>query len=410
MADKIHVLFLHSQSGYGADSAIHGDLMRHLDRDRYVVHLACAAGDGPGESPALKAFRKIPDVHIRPTHFAPGFRHRSRDEVLRQFRAAVSFPLEFVALQAYVLRKGIKLIHGTDRPRDAAYAVTLGKLTGAKSIVHVHVAWSNGYSAPATWGVRTASGVFSISRFVTGTIIATGTPAARVHTVLNGIDPSPWDPSIDGSGIRREFGIPAQAPLLASVSRLFANKGQRELLQAFARVLGEVPDAWLLVVGADAVEVHRGSFTAELKVLARELGVSERVVFTGSRSDVPRVMAACDVFTMPSWEEPFGLVFLEAMAMQRPVVSLNDGGTPEVVEHGRSGLLSAHGDIGTMTANIVSLLKDKALRDRMGAYGRARVLDYFTAARMARDAAVEYEAMLGGTPPSFARTRSGVTS
>jgi glycosyltransferase involved in cell wall biosynthesis len=231
-----------------------------------------------------------------------------------------------------------------------------------------------------------------------------------VHTVLNGIDLTDWDPAIDGSGIRHEFGVPAGAPLLASVSRLFLKKGQRELVQAFARVLREVPDAWLLVVGADAMEVHGGSFTAELKVLARELGVAERVVFTGGRSDVPRVMAACDVFTMPSWEEPFGLVFLEAMAMRKPVVSLNDGGTPEVVEHGRSGLLSPHADIGAMSANIVSLLKDKALRDRMGAYGRARVLDYFTAGRMARDAAIEYEAMLGGTPPSFVRARSGVTS
>jgi glycosyltransferase involved in cell wall biosynthesis len=398
MPEPINVLFLHSQSGYGADSAIHGHLMRFLDRSRFRVHLACAQGDGPGESPSLTKFREIPDVRIRPTHFAPGFRHRSAAAVLRQFRATVAFPFELVALHAYVRRHKIRIIHSTDRPRDAVYSVVLGKLTGARSIVHVHVAWSDWYSAPAKWGVRTADAVFSISRFVTGTVVATGTPRERVHTVLNGIDTSRWDPAIDGRPVRRELGVPERAPLLASVSRLFRNKGQEELLRAFARVRGEVPDAWLLVVGGDALDVHGGSFTAELRAVARELKIDDRVVFTGERADIPRIMAACDVFTMPSREEPFGLVFLEAMAMRRPVVSLNDGGTPEVVDHGGSGLLSPHGDIEALAANIVTLLRDEALRRRMGEHGRARVLEHFTAERMARDAAAAYQAILAGSP------------
>jgi glycosyltransferase involved in cell wall biosynthesis len=293
-----------------------------------------------------------------------------------------------------VKRKRVRIIHGSDRPRDAVYALSLARLTGARAVVHVHVAWSHGYSAPAKWGVRNADAVFSISRFVTDTIVATGTPRARVYTILNCVDPSAWGPHIDGSGVRRELAIPANAPVLASVSRLFGQKGHRELLRAFARVRTEVPDAWLLIVGADAPEVHGGSFTQELKVLARDLGAAERVVFTGNRSDIPQIMAACDVFTLPSFEEPFGLVFLEAMATQRPVVALNNGGTPEVVEHGRSGLLAPPGDVAALAANIIALLKDRSLRDRMGAYGRSRVLEYFNAQRMAREAGEGYQAIL----------------
>jgi glycosyltransferase involved in cell wall biosynthesis len=394
MGDKVHVLFLHSQNGFGADSSIHGHLMRYLDRDRFVVHLACSRGDGSGVPPALAKFQEIPDIRLRPTDFAPGFRHRTRETVLRGIRAAAAFPLDFVALVAYARRERIRVIHGTDRPRDAVYAVSLAKLIGAKSVVHVHVAWSNGYSAPAKWGVRSANAVFSISRFVTETLLATGSPRERVHTILNGIDPLGWDPQLEGRGIRLEFGIPANAPLLASVSRLFAQKGQRELLRALAQVRKRLPDVWLLIAGADALEVHGGSFTKDLKVLARELGVEDRVVFTGGRSDVPQIMAACDVFTLPSLEEPFGLVFLEAMAMQRPVVAVNDGGTPEVVEHGRSGLLSPPQDVEALARNIVTLLEDRELRTRMGAYGRSRVLEYFNARRMARDAGAAYEAML----------------
>jgi glycosyltransferase involved in cell wall biosynthesis len=396
MRHKINVLFLHSQDGFGADSAIHGHLMRYLDRDRFSVHVACSKGDGSGKPQALAKFEQIPDIHLRPTQFAPGFRQRNREAMLRQIRNAAAFPIDFAGLRSYVRKERIHVIHGTDRPRDAVYASALGKVTDAKSVVHVHVAWSVLYSAPARWGVRSADAVFSISRFVTATVVATGTPRERVHTVLNGVDPAGWDPRVDGSGIRREFGIPAEAPLLASVSRLFGQKGQRELFRALARVRSgsSAPDVWLLVVGADALQVHGSSFTAELKALAQELGISDRVVFTGERSDVAEIMAACSVFALASVEEPFGLVFLEAMAMQKPVIALNDGGTPEVVEHGRAGLLSAAGDIGAMASNILTLLGDAALRTRMGAYGRARVLDYFNAQRMARDAGKAYESIV----------------
>jgi len=242
--------------------------------------------------------------------------------------------------------------------------------------------------------VRSADAVFSISRFVAETVVATGTPRERVHTILNCVDPSRWDPNIDGSGVRREFGVPTNAPLLASVSRLFGQKGQRELLRALALVRKEVPEVRLLIVGEDDVHVHGSSFTDELKVLAKDLGVADRVVFTGGRSDIPQIMAACDVFSMPSFEEPFGLVFLEAMAMARPVVALNNGGTPEVVEHGRSGLLSAPFDVAALAGHLVGLLTDGELRARMGAYGRARVLAYFNPHRMARDAREAYEAIL----------------
>jgi glycosyltransferase involved in cell wall biosynthesis len=399
MRDPINVLFIHSQNGFGADSAIHAHLMRHLDRQRFRVHMACSRGADGREPTSLAKFREIPDIHLRPTHFAPGFRHRSRATIAREAGAALSFPIEFLRLREYVKGQRIDVIHGSDRPRDAVYAVGLGRLTGAKSVIHVHVAWSTGYSRPAKWGVRRADAVFSISRFVTTTIVATGTPRDRVHTILNGVDPSAWDPNADGGGIRREFGIPLAAPLLASVSRLFGEKGQRELLRALAGVREEVPDVWLLIVGEDAYHVHGGSFTTELRVLARELGVSDRVVFTGKRSDIPQIMAACDVYSMPSFEEPFGLVFLEAMIMGKPVIALDNGGTPEVVEHGRSGLLSPAGDVAILTRNIVTLLKNAELCARMGEYGRRRALEYFNVHRMAQDAGAAYEAILNGQRP-----------
>jgi glycosyltransferase involved in cell wall biosynthesis len=397
MADKIGVLFIVAQDEFGADSAVHADIIRSLDRDKFSVHVACTDGGGNGVPPSLAVMQKIPNISLRPTRFAPSLRKGGPAALLRSAR---SIARDFLGLKQYIESQGIRIVHSTERPRDVTYNIALSKLSGTRSVVHVHVKWSEEYGRLAKWGVRNADAVFSISRFVTRAIVGMGIPPARIHTVLNAIDPSKWDPSVDGNALRRELGIPRDALLLASVSRLFSWKGQRELVRAFALVREKVPNAELMIVGADYNMWDANSFTAELKALAQSLGVSKHIHFTGARSDIPNVMAACDVFTMPSFEEPFGLVFLEAMAMGKPVVAINNGGTPEVVEQGRGGLLSPPWDIPALAANIVQLLEDRALRERMGAYGRSRVLSYFNAQRMGQDAGAAYERILNGQPPA----------
>jgi glycosyltransferase involved in cell wall biosynthesis len=395
VTDKVGLLFLQSKESFGADAAIHAHLMRYLDRERFEVHVACTAGDGVTTPPSLEAFRSVPGLRVRPTHFAPSLHGGGAAALLGGLRGAPKFVQDFRDLRQYIRANRIRLIHGGDHPRDAIYGVALGRLTSAKSVVHVHVKWSNEYSLPARWAVRNSDAVFSISRYVTRTITSAGRPADDIHTVLNCVDTTRWDPDTDGSAVRREFDIAPDAQLLVSVSRLFSWKGQRELLRAFAAARVEFPKLKLLIVGGDEWQVHGGSFTEELKLLARDLGVGEHVVFTGPRADIPQIMAACDVFTLPSFEEPFGLVFLEAMAMKRPVIAIDNGGTPEVVEHGLAGLLSPPWDIPALTANLLTLLRDPALRTRMGAYGHRRVGQYFNAQRMAAEATAAYEKILG---------------
>jgi glycosyltransferase involved in cell wall biosynthesis len=392
MSEKIGVLFVHASDEFGADAAVHADLMRHLDRNQFDVHVACTAGDGRSEPKSLRILRQIPELQVRPTHFLP-VTSRGLSKLRELVPAAHAVPKDFWDLRRYVTTNRIRIIHSTDRPRSALYSVLLAKLTQAKAIVHVHVKWAAGYSLAARWSVQQADAVFSISEFVTRSVIEMGRAPGDIHTVLNAIDPALWDPATDGASLRRELGVPENVPLLASVSRLFKWKGQCELLQALALVRAEHPDTRLLIVGQD-LPGHGDSFTRELKQLAIQLKLSEHVIFTGGRSDVPRIMAACDVFTLPSFEEPFGLVFLEAMAMAKPVVAIDNGGTTEVVEHGRSGLLSPAWDVPALAANISQLLREPALRARMGEHGRERVLGYFNAKRMAADAARAYGAVL----------------
>lgn len=394
--DKTGVLFIQSQAGFGADALIHANIIRNLDRERFDVHVACTAGDGKVVPRSLQLLRELPDLSVRPTHMVPGLSGLTLPATLRSLFGDGNFLKDFRDLCRYVKTNRIRVLHSGDHPRDCLYATLLGRMTQAKSIVHVHVKWAEHYSPLARWAVQNCDAVIGISAYVSGTVVGLGRPAADVHTVLNGIDPTGWAPELDGASIRQELGVPLDAPLIASVSRLFSWKGQRELLRAFAVAKKTLPELRLLIVGADEpMPDQQGSFTDELKRLADDLGVRSHVVFTGQRSDVPRIMAACDVFTLPSFEEPFGLVFLEAMAMKRAVVALDNGGTPEVVEHGKAGLLSAPADISALANNIVTLLQNPELRAQMGAYGRRRVLDYFNARRMAADTADVYTRILG---------------
>lgn len=397
MSDRVGVLFLQCQEQFGADAAVHLQIMRALDRDRFDVHVACNRGAGSAVADSLLRLQRVDDIALRVTRFPPSVRKATKATLGNDLTSAVQSPMELARLVQYMRRQRISIIHGSDRPRDALFNVMLARLAGAKSCIHVHVKWSRDYGFPATAAVDRADAIMSISRFVTESVAATGKPRGAIHTVHNCIDPALWDPALSGLPLRRELNIADDAQVLASVSRLFPDKGQRELLRAFVLVKERIPNVVLIIAGTDAEFIRDQEYSRELKQMASQLGVERDVRFTGQRADIPNIMAACDVFTMPSFEEPFGLVFLEAMAMQKPVVALNDGGTPEVVEHEKAGLLSAHGDVPTLASNIVTLLRDDQLRRRMGHYGRGRVLDYFNPHRMAREVATAYESILGAT-------------
>ena len=124
---------------------------------------------------------------------------------------------------------------------------------------------------------------------------------------------------------------------MLSVCRLLPQKGPEMLIRACAALRPQLPGLRLVIAG---VEVDR-SYRAVLASAIDELDVADMVTLAGWRDDVPRLMAAADIYAMPSTMEPFGLVFCEAMAMGLPVVALDDGGTPEVVVDGETGLLSA---------------------------------------------------------------------
>jgi glycosyltransferase involved in cell wall biosynthesis len=399
---KTGVLFVSSPERPGADTFIHALIMRGLDRSRFDVHVAYSAGAPGVRTPAFEALSAIPDLHLRPSDFGPSLSGRSRIEQAVLLLGGTPALASFAGLARYVRRHRIRILHSTDRPRDALSCVLLAKMTGAKSVIHVHVACADWMKRSVRWAMGQADALVGVSRFVARSLVDHAYPSKKTYAVLNAIDPAAWDYRLDPGPVRLALGIPSGAPVVACAARLFRGKGQDDVIRALAVIRPEFPDARLLIIGDDDRQAMRTSFTLELKAMARDLGVLDRVIFTGYRADMAALLAASDVFALPSSGEPFGLVFLEALAMKKPVVALDNGGTPEVVEHGASGLLSPPGDQAGLAANLLMLLRDPALRTRMGEYGRRQVEARFTPDRMARDTEKVYAALWSVAAPDGA--------
>ena len=185
--------------------------------------------------------------------------------------------------------------------------------------------------------------------------------------VYNGIDPAPFTSVTEAerTARRAEFGV-GSAPLLGVFSRLAAWKGQHVLLEA----LSALPTAHVLLVG-EALFDGDQSYASTLREQAAALGLQDRVHFAGFRTDVPALMAACDIVVHTSVApEPFGRVIVEGMLAGRPVVATRAGGALEIIDDGHTGCLVPPDNVSALAATLAPLLEDPARRRALGQQGR----------------------------------------
>jgi glycosyltransferase involved in cell wall biosynthesis len=182
-----------------------------------------------------------------------------------------------------------------------------------------------------------------------------GFPEKRITVVPNGVDLSCFNGRLDASLMRRELSIGGE-PLVVTASRLIKRKSPALLVSAFARVLKVVPDAKLVIAGS-------GREKDNLSRQVKDLNIANSVFMMGglSKEKVAQLMAAADVFALPSEVESFGLALLEASAAGVPVVCSNSGGVPEVFQDGFNALLYPPGDDNAMGKAIIRLIQDKKL-------------------------------------------------
>jgi glycosyltransferase involved in cell wall biosynthesis len=181
-----------------------------------------------------------------------------------------------------------------------------------------------------------------------------------------------------GPEVRRDLGLPEEAPVIGLVGRLdHWGKGHKELIAAMVR-LKERRSCKALIVGG-------GRREEEIKQAAAEAGLADDVHFVGMRPDVPDLLQAMDIFVLPSYSEGVSLALLEAMAAGLPVIATAVGGTPETVSEGVTGLLIPPRDVEALAGALERLLADSALAKKLGENARKMVKEKFSLERLGRE-------------------------
>ena len=218
-----------------------------------------------------------------------------------------------------------------------------------------------------------------------------GLPVA-VTVIPNGIPVADFAPGDPPPNLRRELGLTATDQVVMVVSRLTPWKGHMTLLEALSLLAESWPQLKLVVVGE--VAFWEPEYEQQLKQRAADLGVGARVVWTGFRADVPDLLRLCDLFVLPSLNEPFGRAIVEAMAAGRPVVATRSGGVPEIVVDGETGLLVPPEDSPALAQAMAMLLGDPIRAREMGARGLERARTRFSADRVAVEVQDVYQQLL----------------
>jgi glycosyltransferase involved in cell wall biosynthesis len=208
-------------------------------------------------------------------------------------------------------------------------------------------------------------------------------PRPKIDVVYNAVDLARVQVEAP-PGLREELGGGEGRPLVLTPARLDAQKGHRVFFEA----IPQVPDAVFLLAG-------EGPEREGLEALAAQRGIADRVRFLGRREDIPQLLAACDVFVLPSLYEGSSLAVLEAMAAGIPIVSSAIGGTDELIEDGGSGLLVAPGDAEGLAAALRRVIGDPGLRESLAARARERVEAGLTREQMAARVSGVYRELLG---------------
>ncbi len=298
-------------------------------------------------------------------------------------------------LRSLVKRDRIDLIHAHSPAIAAAARVIFPRRSGIRFVYTEHGPWTN-YRARTYWPNALTFArndhVFAVSDSVR---LSIRYPAALrfmgrvpVETLYHGLDLAAIRGRASADGVRAEFDIPEDVPVVINVANFRPQKRHALLLRAAAEVRARSPEVRFLLVG-------QGPLEGATRRLARRLGLTDNVTFTGFRDDVPRLLAASDVFALPSSWEGLSIALLEAMALGKPCVVTRIGGVSEVIGGGEFGVVVDEGDPRGFADALLRLLGDPAEARRLGEAGKERAGAFDIRPAVKREEDV-YVRLLGG--------------
>lgn len=352
------------------------ELLARLDRERFTPFLLCSANAQWLGRPELE------EVHIVPVFKPLPLLSQRRDQLshsvtgsLTQLWGGFGPALE---VRRALRRLNIDLVH-TNTLKAHLLGGLGAHLAGRPLVWHVRDILEPG--AARAWLLRAARylrpHVVAISQAVAGQFPEGIVPVTLIY---NGIPLDRFTPGDPPTHLRADLGLSPDQEIICVVGRLAPWKGHRTLLEALATLRLRRPQAVLVVVGE--VAFWDTSYETELHDLARFLNVEKYVRWVGFREDVPDLLRLCDVFVLPSVDEPFGRALIEAMAVGKPVIATRSGGAPEVVLEGETGLLVEPGNVTELAEAMERLLADRELAARMATAGLARAHECFDVCRV----------------------------
>jgi glycosyltransferase involved in cell wall biosynthesis len=295
-----------------------------------------------------------------------------------------------------IREKEIDLVHINTGLRHGKAGIVAAWITRTPCICHVRM--FRRLNRFDRFFARFVHSFIHICRAVAENYVAQGLPASRGSVIHNGIclDEFSTDSDSEVELVRSEFGWTARECLVGVVGRLDRWKGHEYFLEAMAEVARQVPNVRGLIVGEPENTPLNWEYYRKLKSLTGSLGLEDKVIYTGFRDDVPRLMSALDVVVLSSSApEPFGRVVIEGMAAGKPVVATAAGGVLDIIEDGLNGLLVPCKDSKAMAEAILQLLSDRGKAERMGLAARQRVAERFTVEHHVAKVQSVYESVMG---------------
>ena len=294
------------------------------------------------------------------------------------------------AIRSHIETQGIDLVHTHGYKADI-YGYAAARTLPTPLIATCHN-WTSSsvslrlYAMLDRWALRRFHRAVAVSEGVAVALRRGGVAPEKITTISNGVDVAVF--SAGRPTLAAEIGK-GNRLVVGMVSRLVRGKGADYFLRAASDVLSCFPETLFVLVG-------EGSARKELERLAGELGIENKVIFTGQRADMPGVYASLDVFVLPSLNEGMPLTVLEAQAANRAVIGSRVGAVPQLIQHRETGLLIEPGDVASLRNAMLELLADASLRAGLAARGQARVREHYSAESMARRYLSLYEDLLGG--------------
>ena len=370
-SDRIKLLKIVTNFKIGGTERQFTNLALRIDSSRFELHLGCLQNYG-------ELLEEIETLDIPRPEFRIG-----RLYSLKTMRQAMR-------LARYIRRNLIQVVHSYGFYANV-FSVPAARLAGTPIVVasirdtgDILTAMQRRVQRAVC---RLADCVLVNAEAIRQTLIAEGYNSQKIVVIRNGIVSSRFEKTHRGVGLRQELGLLPLHRLVMVSSRLNRMKGIEYFLDAAATVASRFPDVRFLIVGD-------GANRSELQERSQKLGLDQRVVFTGFRTDVPDLLSEATLSVLPSLSEGLSNSLLESMAAGVPVIAANVGGNPEIIEHGVSGLLVPPRDAAALAGAMSNLLADADLTSRLGQAGRQRVSELFSVERSVGETERFYERLM----------------